>query len=264
MDDYKPKDYQRSSNTGTGRNIPIGIKLGVLFGGATFLIGFIFLAMGLLFVFIFGSLADFSSMTFSDSTPTTSAIIKRITDGAGTVNDRPVLCYTYNYYVGNKKYTGYSYSETALLEIGDTVEVQYKKEEPVKSRIPGMRLSAFPAWVLLIILPFVLIGAGFSGYNIYKGIQNIKILSVGKTGLGKLLYKNPTGTRINNRTVYELTFEFKVGDKSYQAIAKSHTPEKLEDEHEEMLVYNPQFPEEAVMLDSLPRAVKKFFMKLNE
>lgn len=42
----------------------------------------------------------------------------------------------------------------------------------------------------------------------------------------------------------------------YEAVAKTHLPEKLEDHEEEPLLYDPMYPKSAVMLDNLPGAPK--------
>ena len=63
----------------------------------------------------------------------------------------------------------------------------------------------------------------------------------------------PTNTRINNQTVYKLTFEFTTDDgRRYEATARSHRPFVLEDEPQEQLLYDPYNPKKAVLLDSLP------------
>jgi flagellar basal body rod protein FlgC len=65
--------------------------------------------------------------------------------------------------------------------------------------------------------------------------------------------KEPTSTRVNNRPVYKLTFEFRADDGGiYEVVSKTHLPHLLEDEAEEQLVYDPRHPAHAVMMDNLP------------
>jgi hypothetical protein len=56
----------------------------------------------------------------------------------------------------------------------------------------------------------------------------------------------------NGRTVYKLTFEFETGEgESCTATARTNAPEKFR-EQGEPLVYDPENPVRAVMLDNLP------------
>jgi len=70
---------------------------------------------------------------------------------------------------------------------------------------------------------------------------------------GKIKNKAATNARINNQTVYKMIFEFQAEDtKFYEAIAKTHLPQLLEDDEKEKLLYNPLNPKHAVLIDSLP------------
>jgi len=88
-----------------------------------------------------------------------------------------------------------------------------------------------------------------------SGFKAIRLLKYGKIGMGTLKSKEPTGTRINNQTVYKLTFEFTAEDANkYEAIVKTHRPAVLEDNAQERLLYDELNPPYSVMLDSLPGA----------
>ena len=53
-------------------------------------------------------------------------------------------------------------------------------------------------------------------------------------------------------------FEFTADAKVYKISANTHEPEKLEDEEKEMLVYDPENPEKATLVDNLPKVVRKY------
>lgn len=58
---------------------------------------------------------------------------------------------------------------------------------------------------------------------------------------------------MNDKPVYELRFRFKTfSGPEALATARNHEPERLEDDAEEPLVYDPADPSSAVLLDELP------------
>ncbi len=247
------------------RNIPTGLKLKTMFGGVTAIIGIAFFVMGMAFLGIFGSLADWSSLKFSDNAPTTTGWITNVRATNSTINEQTVYAYSYEFklYDGTN-YKGVSFYPGYVLHEGDAVDIQFIKNDPNNSRIVDMKGSVFPLWVLLIIVPFVLIGALFLYFNIRKGTKANHLLRYGKIGYGTLVSKNPTNMTINDRPVYRLTFEFQAEDgRTYQVDARSHTPEVLEDEPQEKLVYDTTNPAQAVVIDELPRSIKLFFQNIN-
>lgn len=259
------KDMARSARKNLKiRDIPFGMKFKIIFGQVTSIIGLGFFFMGMLFMLIFGSMVNFKGSKISDDDPVKKGTITQVASTNSSQND--VLIYAYHYTfksLDGSTHTGVSYQPGKIYNEGDEVEIQFSRNEPQNSTIVGMRSSAMPFWVLLIILPFVLIGAGFLAWNITKGIGSIRILERGVLGKGILKYKTPTNTEINNRRVYELVFEFTAqSGKVYEAIGRSHIPERLEDEVEEPLVYIMSDPYKAVLLDTLPRSVRRYFEKI--
>jgi hypothetical protein len=73
---------------------------------------------------------------------------------------------------------------------------------------------------------------------------------------GRLVDKSPTNTTINNRRVFKLTFEFLDRDgNAHRTSIKTHHPENLEDDAEELLFYDPAHPEHACARDAMPGGV---------
>jgi hypothetical protein len=105
------------------------------------------------------------------------------------------------------------------------------------------------------LIPFVfpLIGLVFIILGIRKGIKGNRLLAYGRLGTGRLKSKVGTSAKVNGQPVYKLTFEFVTPEgATYEAVAKTHQPEKLEDEATEPLLYDPVLPSYAAMLDDLP------------
>jgi hypothetical protein len=128
--------------------------------------------------------------------------------------------------------------------------------------VEGLRKSEFGGGVGMIVLIFPAIGLLMLFFGTKKVLKTIGVLKVGKFAGGKLLGMKPTNTKINDQTVYAMTFEFTAQNgKQYQCVAKTHKTYDLEDDDEEQLFYDPNNPENAVLVDTLPESVKKYLLK---
>lgn len=157
-------------------------------------------------------------------------------------------------------YTGHSFSTSTALQKGDEATIEYNEEKPEHSMIRGMRTAEFPIWVVLLVLIFPFIGICFLISNFISAKKNLNILTNGILTTGKFISKTATSTKINNQPVYKVTFEFMDAQKTpRRAEVKTHHPHKLQDEAQEPVVYLPEQPEKAVMLDVLPKIVRRFF-----
>lgn len=241
------------------RVVPPGIKLRIMFGGFHTFFGLIFLLFSSIFIIIFASFVKFDGL--SKNSPVTGGKITGIDITNTTVNDQRVYAFHYEYKLPDgSMYYGKSFSEDIYFDVGSAVKVQYSESDPKVSRIAGMRTGEFGPWILLVALPFLLVGSGFFIYGLRKAKKGIYLLQVGEVARGKLISKEPTSMKINKQTVYKLNFQFMANDgNTYTAVCKSHIPHLLEDEETEKLVYDPNAPEQALLLDSLPQKLKSFF-----
>lgn len=245
------------------RAIPLGIKLKIWFGNIFTTMGLIFLAFGLPFSMVFISFSSLFGPSFGDNDPVANGVIIDSRSTNSSINDVTVYEYTYSYIVPRgEQYTGIGYTTGNTKSKGDEVKVIYKADKPELSKATDMRTSEFGGGVGLIVLIFPAIGLVMFLLGSRASLKQILILQVGKLAEGKYLYKEATNTKINNQTVYALTFEFTAEDnKTYQTVAKTHKYHLLEDEPLEKLVYDPRQPENAVLLDALPRGVKNYFLQ---
>jgi hypothetical protein len=238
------------------RQVPWLVRNQVLFGGFMPQFGWVFLGFGLIFVWIFGLNADLSGILFSLSErETAQGMVLRIEATNATINDTQVYGNTYSFRVESleTEYQGVSYSTGRQLEPGWPVTVEYIESDPNVSRIHGMRRAMFAWPVLCIVLLFPLIGLFFIVFGLKKGVKANRLLAQGKIALGALKSKEPTNIRVNERPVYKLVFEFIAADGGrYEIVSKTSLPDRLEDESEERLLYDPDNPAYAVMLDNLP------------
>jgi hypothetical protein len=117
-----------------------------------------------------------------------------------------------------------------------------------------MSTSTFPAVVLFVVI-FPLLGLGFLIFGLRSNIKALKLLINGTFSKGKMIAKEATGTRINNNTVFKYIFEFEAtGGMKYQAKCATHQVWRVEDEDLEIILYDPSYPENAVVLDAIPTA----------
>jgi hypothetical protein len=90
-----------------------------------------------------------------------------------------------------------------------------------------------------------------------KGGQNVRLLREGVITQGKLVKREPTNTRVNNKTVYKFTFGFQDNrNRTHQVITKTHDVDDIGDEPTETIVYDPNDPSKACVVDALPGKVK--------
>ena len=130
--------------------------------------------------------------------------------------------------------------------------MEYLPERPTMSRIRGMRGSSGGLGISFVFV-FPILGMVFAVQGTRKGLTARRLMSTGQLALGRLKTKEPTNTQINNETVYRLTFTFDAdGGGTYEVVGTSHRPAALEDEEFERIVYDPQYPTEARLLDDLP------------
>jgi hypothetical protein len=244
------------------RYVPLALKIKVLFGGFFSQFGWMWLGFSLIFMWVFPINIDYLSwwqFRNKDNIMVTKGILTReektkFTEGGDdNSNGTPVYALHYSYEDSLKnQYKGVSYKVGSYYEAKSNVEVEYLKNNPATSRIQGLRRKPMPVGLIFIFL-FPLLGLAFIIGGMKQGFKGFLLLSQGKLASGKIKSKIATNTRINNEIVYKMTFEFIAEDgRTYEAITNTHTPELLEDDEKEKLLYAPLKPTYAVMIDTLP------------
>jgi len=245
------------------RQIPLLLKIKVMFGKITGIIGIVFGFFGLFSILMVANNADWTALKYADIPPIANGKITDIQSTDTYVNNRVVKAYFFTFSSPDGFAEGKSYSSEHNFTVGQQVEIEYVEDNSKLSRIKEMSAGTLPYWVVFMCLPHFLIGAVLLTINIIKGRKDIKLLSFGEIAYGKLTRSEPTNMRINKRTVYKMYFEYVAIDKkTYTAVAKTHKPENLNDEQLEKLCYFPWNPQEALLIDSLPKAVKKYFANM--
>ena len=117
----------------------------------------------------------------------------------------------------------------------------------------------WPALAFLVVI-FPAIGLVFIAVILPRRLKAARLLAHGELTTGVLKSKQKTGWAVGRSSlggggqypIYKLTFEFTVAGQTYEATAKTHEIEKLENDNEEPLLYDPFNPANATMLDHLP------------
>ena len=233
------------------RRVPLSITaLNVLNGIAQ--IGWFVFGFGRIFFWVFVGNADLSIVTFRGAIERTTGKVVEVKETGASENDTPVVANHYEYSVAGQRLTGTSYTTGSRPSVGDPVTVEYKPDNPARSRIEGMRRGQFGPFVFLVTI-FPLIGFLMMYFSMKGGFKRSRLLRNGVFTTGTLVDKEPTNMTVNDRRVYELTFEFTARDgRKCEAKARTTDTARLEDEASEPLLYDPENPSEAFLLDELP------------
>ncbi len=245
---------------GAPRAVPLLVRVRILFGGQASQIGWLLLGFGLVFFWAFVCRADLTSwyrfrraLAVAEGQVTRSGYTGATEGGSKHRRGTPIYKNEFRFVVDDKEYTNASYAVGARLPVGRKLTVQYLTNDPTIARIQGMRTNVFgPGVLFVMIVP--LVGLGLIVFALSRRSKACRLLIHGIPTTGKLIAKEATRVKENNRTVYKLTFEFETGDgRSGNATARTNAPERFQ-ETGEPLVYDPEYPDRAVMLDNLPGA----------
>ncbi len=235
------------------RQLPFSTWVYALLGSALTQIGFLFAVFSFFFVPFFVSKTMFTDLQLVGKEATTSGNITQIEATSSRVNKKIVYAYRYNFVVGQTTYQGTSYETSQTdLTIGSRAKIFYAPANPQISYIEDMRTSEFPKWILLFLLIFPTISFIMIFLGLRKGKKAVFLLKHGELTRGKLINSEATTTKVNNRQVYKMTFEFttKKGV-TQQMIAETHLTELLTDEEKEGILYIEDNPNLAIALDEI-------------
>lgn len=242
--------------SGPPRPVPWPIRAQAMFGGVISQFGWLWLGFTMIFLWVFGSMTSFSGLLFLVlDVDTAQGVVSTIGPTGASENETPVYANHYAFRVERleEDFHSISYTTGQTFSEGERVTIEYLSRNPDISRIQGARSGTFSPWVLCLVGIFPLVGIVFVAVSLASGFKANRLLTHGRVALGTLVSKEPTNTRINNQTVYKLTFEFTTDSgQRYEATARSHQPYALEDEAREQLLYDPRNPTKAVLLDNLP------------
>ncbi|MGN6183061.1 MAG: DUF3592 domain-containing protein [Thermoanaerobaculia bacterium] len=232
------------------RHVPLSLRVLNLVGGGS-LIGWVIFGFGMIFVWAFGANADFSFLTFAGEHARIEGRVTKVETTNASENSQKVWANHYQYSVAGQSFTGKSYSKGTSAEQGSPVTIEYDENNPARSRIEGMRRAMFGPWAVFVVI-FPSIGLIIVIVCVRGGLKRNRLLRDGMLTTGKLVSKAPTNTTINKQRVYELKFEYLSTRGRAYATARTHQTDRLQDEAQEMLLYDPNDNTSAFLLDELP------------
>ena len=227
-------------------------KIRVLFSGAIQQIGWFIYWFGLVFALVFVGNADFSFIHFRGEIVNMPGVVLGTEETGSSEGDIEVVK-TYFAFTDadGRTYEGASYATGEWLDDDSQVTIEYPKGKPQHARIQGFRSAQFGMGVVFVLIfpltGFIMLVAGLS-----QGVKRFMLVGGGCVTTARLSGKEATGTTINERRVYALTFAYEVDGQSHTTVCKTHMPEHLEDDAEELLIYKESDPSFAEMFDDLP------------
>lgn len=234
------------------RPVPLSLRLSNIFNAGAQL-GFFLLLFSTPFFWMFAGNADLSFVTFRGATATAIATVTHVDDTAASESRQRIYANHYSFFADGKPFEGVSYSSGNSLAPLSKATVEYLDSNPQRSRLEGMRRGMFPPAVLFVLI-FPFIGLVIVYFSLKAGMKSNRLFAYGVPAYGRLKDKRPTNTRINNRPVWELVFDYRARDgQTYEASTRTSMIERLTDDREEPMLYDPDAPSQAVFLDEMGR-----------
>jgi hypothetical protein len=233
------------------RHVPLSLRVANMFNGAAQL-GWGVFGFGMIFFWVFTWNADFSFINFRGPFVQAIGRVTGVEATGASENRRQIHAQHYQYSVAGATLHGTSYTMDDVVPSGQPVMVEYKAADPARSRIVGMRRGMFGPFVLFVLI-FPAIGLAILAGATAIGVRRTYLLRCGVFTTGVLKSKTPTNMEVNDRRVFALTFEFTGRNgRHHEVTAKSSQSAKLEDEAQEPLLYDPDDPSKACLLDDAP------------
>lgn len=237
----------------TYRQIPLSTRISILFGGFKAQFGWAFFGFGMIFFWAFAMNMDLSFLYYNGNIVTVEGLATGYSGTNASENEVSVFANHFSFKTEDGvEISGTSYATGHRVLDGEALIVEYPEGKPQYARIKGMRTKIFSGFVIFVII-FPLIGLVFILLGLRRSFRALRLFKYGILTGGKLISKEKTNTRINNRIVYKMTFQYKDDlGREYERKEKTPLPYLLQDEQEERLLYLRGRPSYAILIDSLP------------
>lgn len=238
------------------RRVPAGLTLRTLLGGSLGVSGWFVLAIGTPFFWGFAMNAEvLSPLLFRTGVTRVEGRVLKVAETGASTSGVSIYSVAYAYRdAAGAEHTGRSYS-SGPPKLEATATVEYLRLRPQWSRIEGLRRGMFGPGAL-VVLVFPGIGVALIGIALHSGRKTLRLLAQGQIAQAQFVSAEETNMKIDGRPVLGLNFEFSAGDGRRHGIHHStSTPGELRDERRELALYDPEVPEDALLVDHLPDAV---------
>lgn len=238
------------------RRVPAALALRTLVGSSLGLAGWFVLAFSTPFFWGFVMNADvLSPLLFRADVARAEGRVLEVEETGASANDVSIYAVAYAYHdAAGVERTGRSYS-SGPPQLGATATVEYLSLRPQWSRIEGLRRGMFGPGAL-VVLAFPGIGVALVGIALRFGRKTLRLLARGQIVQAQFVSEEATNVTVNDRPVVGLNFEFTASDGQRHRVHHStSTPAALRDEARESVLYDPEAPDDAILVDQLPDAV---------
>lgn len=239
------------------RTVPLSALFNALFGGLYNQLGWGLLAFSLVFVWLFALDIVVADIQFSGTLTPSQAVIESVQETSSKENKIRIYRHIFRFEHQGKTFRAQSYATGQALTTGTAVPIEFKNEDPAVARmtLPGYRASLF-GHMLLLVLIFPAVALLLIVQGLWRGFKIRQLLIKGQLAQATLSKKEATSAtmKINGQQypVYKLTFRFEVKGKSYQTLIQTHEVAQLLDDAEETMLYLPETPHVAFLLDAIP------------
>lgn len=255
------------------RVVPVASALATLFGGVLPMIGYLFIAFGSIFVWVFVGNSELSTpFEFAGAKARTPGTVVNIQYTGASVNERPMISVhaafmaptSLHYMAGGRMdAVGYGSLYDLGVKVGSPVEVEYVIARPATARIIGLSSKPFPGWVGFVLI-FPLLGMCFVTPRLLEGARLLTLYRSGAITHGSVVDRWATGTTVNGLAEMAYSFEYNVakpasadGDHAYEPICARVTHTGINNnavlnERREPILYDPAHPHVAMLVDGLP------------
>ncbi len=236
------------------RVVPLLVRVNALFGGGLAVVGWGLLLFSTPFFWMFAMNAELLAPIVLRATAAKSDGRITATESTGaSEGKRPIyrVQYTYQVPAGSLR-AGTSYVTGSVPGVGTELPVEYVPSWPSFSRMAGMRRGMFGPGAMMVVL-FPAIAAGLVAFSLRSGRRWLRLLRDGRSAEASFVSEQPTNVRINGRVVQELTFEYLGPDGLRRTFTQRTTdPGELKDERRETVLFLPDEPDTARLVDALP------------
>lgn len=175
----------------------------------------------------------------------------------GRLSRSKVYGYSFSYRVAGQKLYAQAFFESKLRydSLPQSVSVEYLASNPKRARIEGLRAERYNTRIGFLMLLGGLIPLFLFSLTLNEHRRNLKILRLYRFGLftrGVLQGKEELGLTVQKKQVYCYTFTFlDEQGQEHKAYSKTANGASIEDEEEEIILYNKQNPEEHILFDEV-------------
>ncbi|PIQ29202.1 hypothetical protein COW36_17555 [bacterium (Candidatus Blackallbacteria) CG17_big_fil_post_rev_8_21_14_2_50_48_46] len=240
------------------RKVGFAVRTGALFGGFINQFGWAFFAFSLIFVWIFSLETLSTQLRFNHPLQTAQARIIEVRYASAKENKVKVYAHEFAFQYQGKNYTAVSYATGQELPLKTPVSIEFNPENPETARMTqaGFRATTFHSWVAYPVLFFPIAGLLVWGAGFKRGLKILKLLKNGKLTTARLISQKETGAVVKTGSteapIYQLIFGYEVHGKSFETALKTHEIEAITDQSLEEILYLPENPANAYLVDAIP------------